>query len=349
MHKIFLKKLLILTVFLLILCGCQKNDVLDNSLNGLQPYEKSFFAMDTVIRITVYAQDEANAEALLQKAEAEFNRISDLCNANTENMLRPEASDVWRVNNAEGKACPVSEEIFNLLEKALKLSDAAGNSFDAAMGSLINLWDIKNGGYLPKESEIKELLAKSGNEKIVLDRGALTVQLKDGAQLDLGGIAKGYATDCAAEILRSGGIEHALIDAGGNILAIGSKPDGKPWQVGIRNPENPESMVGVLALADCAAVTSAVDQRYFMADGVRYHHILDPKTGYPANTCLSLTVIYENSTEADLLSTALFVLGEQGIAEVMADIPSVELVLIGNDSAIMATAGAEQILTLLAE
>ncbi|MBQ9992248.1 MAG: FAD:protein FMN transferase [Firmicutes bacterium] len=349
MQKIFVKNLFFFLIFLMLFSGCQKNELTANSVNGYQAYETSFFAMDTVIRITAYAQDEGLAVSLLQQAEQEFNRVSDLCNAHTENMLRPEASDVWRVNNAGGEPCKVSEELFTLLENALLLSAAAENSFDAAMGSLINLWDIKNGGYLPTSEEISSLLASCGNEKIVLNREALTVQLKESAQLDLGGIAKGYATDCAAAVLREGGIEHALIDAGGNIFAIGAKPDGNPWQVGIRNPENPESVVGVLALSNCAAVTSAVDQRYFVADGVRYHHILDPETGYPADSCLSLTVLCDNSTEADLLSTALFVLGEEGIAEVMVDIPPVDIVIIENDSEIIATKGAEQILTLLEE
>ena len=157
--------------------------------------------------------------------------------------------------------------------------------------------------------------------------------------MDLGGCAKGYATDEAFEALREAGIRHAIINAGGNVYALGTKPDGSPWRVGVQDPRNPQGIIAVLAVSDRAVVSSGDYQRFFEQDGNRYHHILDPATGKPAGQVMQTTVVADSAIDADILSTTLFVLGTQKGLDFVKGLPATEAVFVGLDKQINYTEG----------
>jgi thiamine biosynthesis lipoprotein len=172
---------------------------------------------------------------------------------------------------------------------------------------------------VPAAEEIEAVLPLLRAEKISFTPETRRVMLMEaGMSLDLGGVAKGYATDLAAEALRARGIRHALINAGGNVYALGSKPDGTPWRVGIRDPRRAGEIIGVVEAVDEAVVSSGDYERYFEADGARYHHIFDPRTGYPARAARQSTVIAPRSLDADILSTVTFILGREKSVSLMA-------------------------------
>jgi len=290
----------------------------------LKPYKIQFYAMDTIINITVYSRYEANAYRVLAEAEAEFIRVANLTNRFGEQLPDPNVSDVYRLNNSGGKPVGVSEEIIMLIEQAFAMTERSQGAFDITVGAAMDLWNFDGGGSVPTDAALKSTLEKVGMDKITVNKADGTVTVPTGTVLDLGAVAKGYATDCAKDIIKAAGIKHALIDAGGNIYAIGTRPDSNPWRVGIRNPRNASETILILSITDCSAVTSSDDQRFFIADNKRYHHILDPHTGYPsASGALSVTIIAESSLMADMLSTAGFVLGSEAFAENFPDIKSV--------------------------
>ncbi len=271
----------------------------------------SEFLMDTYVSIRAYG---ASAEEAVDAAFAEMRRIEALTS-----RFVPD-SDVSRLNRAAGgDAVAVSEETYALLEKARTCSEASGGAFDVTIGPVVDAWGFGGGDPRVPDRDTLRVAASLVNWRALeLDPAARTARLAvRGMSVDLGGIAKGYAADRAGAVLRAHGVEHALIDAGGNIVAVGARPDGTPWRVGVRDPrgESPTDTIGpVIEAVDEAVVTSGDYERFFVQDGVRYHHIFDPATGAPARRAQSATVIAKDSCDADMLSTAVFVLGpERGI------------------------------------
>ena len=292
----------------------------------LKPYKTQFYAMDTIINITVYSGYEANAHRVLAAAEAEFMRIANLTNRFGEQLPDPTVSEIYRINNSGGNPVRVSQEMIMLIEQAFGVVEQSRGAFDITVGAAMDLWNFGGGGSIPAETALTAALGKVGMDKVTVNREESTVTVPIGFVLDLGAVAKGYATDCAKDVIKAAGIKHALVDAGGNIYAIGTKPDGNPWRIGIRNPRNAAENILILSLSDCAAVTSSDDQRFFIADGNRYHHILDPHTGKPsASGAISVTIVAESSLMADMLSTAGFVLGAEEFAKAFPDAKSVIL------------------------
>lgn len=336
--------------FLIILCSLLSacSTMPDNGQKAApQMYSSQFYAMDTVIDLYVYAESEQLADTALHVGEQEFLRVERLLTAHEEDLLDSSYSEVLFVNAAQGAKTAVGEELFDLIRRSLSIAEVSEGAFDVAMGELIDLWNIKGGGYLPTGDELQNALAKCGNAKLSIDEAEQSIALADGVRLDLGGVAKGYAVDCAAAVMKDCGISSALINAGGNVLAIGVKPDGSAWQVGVRKPDGSGEVLGIISLIDKAAVTSAVDQRFFIAaDGKKYHHILDPHSGYPADKCLSVTIVCASSTTADLLSTAVFVLGEQGAARCWEALPSFDMLMLDNSWELVVSVGMQDILTL---
>jgi thiamine biosynthesis lipoprotein len=269
-------------------------------------YVDSQFMMDTYVSIRAFGEA---AESAVAAAFEEMRRVEALMS-----RFIP-TSDVSRVNQAAGaEPVQVSEEAFMLIERALEWSEASGGAFDVTIGPVVDAWGF--GGddpRVPDPDALAKAVALVSFRAIELDPVRKTVRLATpGMCLDLGGIAKGYAADRAAAVLRERGVKHALIDAGGNIVAVGSRPDGTPWHIGIRDPRgsSPTDTIGpVVEVSDAAVVTSGDYERFFIAEGQRYHHIFDPKTGMPANLAESVTIVAPNSLDADALSTAVFVLG----------------------------------------
>jgi thiamine biosynthesis lipoprotein len=283
--------------------GCGKTE--------LQAYNGQEFLLDTPIAMTVYATQAAEAEQALAAAFAEFSRIDRIATRYAKEDAA-EPSEVERMNAAAGEqAVPVSTDIAFMLQKAADYYALSEGTFRLAIGPLMDLWGFgTDHAHIAAAEDLAAILPLTAQEKIVFDPQAGTVFLQErGMSLDFGGIAKGYATDLAAEALRAHGIQHALIDAGGNIYALGAKPDGTPWRIGIRDPRQSGEILGVIEAVDQAVVSSGDYERFFIEDGVRYHHIMDPRDGKPARGAQQSTVIAPSSLDADILSTVTFILG----------------------------------------
>lgn len=283
---------LLLSALLLFCCtGCQREESASLEL----------FAMDTYM--TLSARGEGAQDALTAVSR-EINRLEQLLS-----RTLPD-SDVSRLN-LQGSA-QLNTDTAALLQQAVALSRQTEGAFDVTVAPLVSAWAITSDTpRVPSPQEIAQLLPLVGSDHITVTGS--TAQLDEHCAIDLGGIGKGYASDRAAQLLKEHGIEHAAISLGGNVYVAGTRPDGTPWQVGLQDPANTGSIALRLTLSDRFAVTSGGYQRYFTAeDGTVYQHILDPKTGYPAQSdLLSVTIVSRSGTAADAYSTALYVMGQQ--------------------------------------
>jgi thiamine biosynthesis lipoprotein len=307
-----------------------------SSCSRRTPEQTEFFAMDTICDITVYGTGGA---AALADAEACVNRLDDLLSINS-----PEG-DISQINIKGGGK--VSSETAKIIGTALEVYKETSGAFDISLLEVTRAWGFTNGGYIvPDEGLLQEILQSTGSDKLHID-GAGTVTFDTGkVQIDLGGIAKGYVSDAVAELLRSKGIKSALISLGGNVCALGTKPGGGQWKIAIADPFGVEAYACIVSVADKSVITSGDYQRYFEADGVRYHHILDPKTGYPADSGLvSVTVIGDRGIICDALSTAFFVMGRENTLDYWREhrADGLDLVLIESDGSITITAGIAEV------
>ncbi|SFP18386.1 thiamine biosynthesis lipoprotein [Oscillibacter sp. PC13] len=323
-----------LTVLLLMgsLTGC----------GGSKQVEAQVFAMDTVMFLTACNGD---GEAALQNAEAELYRLESMLSRTREN------SQVTLLNQAsedfgKGQTVEVGDEVCGLIEQARTFSRVAGGALDITLAPVSSAWGFTKNAYrVPESGELEVLLTHVGMEHVHTDAAAGTAWLDEGTQVDLGGIAKGYASDRVAAIYRQFGVTSGTVSLGGNVWACGTRPDGKPWVVGIQDPnrtEEADAYVGKLHLSDAFAVTSGGYQRYFEEGGVTYHHILNPATGYPAESGLtSVTVVAaESGTMCDAFSTALFVMGEERALDFWrSGAYDFDLVLVTDDGRVLVTDG----------
>lgn len=304
--------------------------------------EETEFALGTVCSVTLYNRGSRKVY------DAVFSRVREI-----ENLMSITVSgtDVDRINQNAGVApVRVRPEVLGVVETALYYAELSGGGFDPTIGPLVRLWDIgAEEPRLPGSEAVLEGLGLIGWRDVAVDPKAETVLLRrPGMALDLGAIAKGYAADEGARIIREARIPGGIIDFGGNIVAIGEKPGGKPWRIGVQNPAEPRgTYIGVLEVRNKSVVTSGVYERYMEIAGKRYHHILSTETGYPADSgLLSVTIIADTSTDADALSTAVFVLGYEKGAALIESLDATEAVFILKDGSIRLTAGAAALFTL---
>ena len=274
--------------------------------------------------------------------DSAFQRVREIENRMSVNIETSEVSEINR--NAGIKPVPVSDETFRVISEGLRFSTLSKGAFDIAVGRLVSLWGIgTDHARLPNLAEIKEALSFIDYRKVELSEGNRTVFVKEkGIALDLGAIAKGWAADEAARVLRERGVKHAIIDFGGNILVIGSHPEGRPWRIGIQNPETTRgSYLAIVPGTDLSVVTSGTYERFFTGpDGVKYHHLLDTKTGYPIRNGLdSVTVIAKQSIQADGLSTTLFALGREEGLKLAESLSGVEAIFVTEDRKVYLTSG----------
>lgn len=274
-------------------------------------------------RISVEFWYEGDTSAAKKCGNAVFNEMHRIDAA-----LSPYKTDseLARVNReASSRAVKISRELYSLLEKSLIMSKISHGSFDITFASIGFKYDYRN-HKKPSEKVISSLLSAINYRNIILDGETGTVHFTNkNVKIDLGGIAKGYAVDNGISILKACGISHALVTAGGDSRVIGDRK-GRPWMIGIKQPRKAEGVVTVLPLVDSAFSTSGDYERYFIKDGVRYHHIINPKSGKSAKTAMSVTIIGKDAATTDALSTTIFVMGvEKGLAliEKMADIEAV--------------------------
>jgi len=333
-HELVLRKRTLVRFFLiflfLTLTGCEQT----------QP-SRSEFALGTVCTITLYEQGDKTVYNNI------FSRIREIENLMSVNIP---SSDISRINAAAGiEPVQVQKETFNVIERALYFARLSGGAFDPTIGPIVSLWNINGDNpQVPSREKIDASLPLVNWRNIELDAEKRGVYLtRRGMTLDLGAIAKGYAADEAAVIIKNAGISRALIDLGGNILIIGEKPDKKPWSVGIQNPlDNRGSVIGVLHTAEKTIVTSGVYERFFKENDRRYHHLFDPSQGYPAQTgLLSVTLVTGVSMDADALSTAIFVLGYAKGLSLLKTLPDTEAIFVFEDKSVRTTSGINFTLT----
>ncbi|MCD8501816.1 MAG: FAD:protein FMN transferase [Bacillaceae bacterium] len=255
-------------------------------------------------------------------------------------------SEIDEVNiNAGIQPVTVSEEVFNLVELALHHSQLSEGVFDITIGSLASIWDFSSSSsYKPSQAEIDAVLPLIGYEDVELNREDLTIFLREkGMKIDLGGIAKGYIVDRAAQFLVENGVEAAVVDLGGDIFVIGHNVNGNPWNIGVQNPFlGRGQIVGMVKAVNQSIVTSGVYERNFEENGVEYHHLLSPFDGYPfMNDLAGVSIVSETSAEGDALSTAAFGMGLERGLEFIEAYEGAEAIFIGYDKKVYITSGLE--------
>ena len=275
-------------------------------------YSKTDFAMDTVVSETLYTTGEdITADVITALKDVENNWIS----------WTEEGSQIYEINQNAGSTTTVSDETAGYLKQVLDLSEASGGAMDPTMGKVIRLWDIDGENpHVPAEDDLKSLLADVGYDKVILNGNDVT--MPEGVTLDLGAAGKGIGCDAAKKILDADkDVSGMILNLGGSsVMSYGSKPDGSAWQVAVTDPRDTEGdYLGVVTLNGTEFLSTSGDyEKYFIEDGIRYHHILDPSTGYPARSGLtSVTVVCDDGLDADGLSTACFVLGKDKAEELL--------------------------------
>ncbi len=310
----------ILAALMLLLSGCSMSKKQEN-----QTYTDTLF--DTVIKVQIL--DSVDSEVLegckelCQKYDTMFsNRIED--------------SEISRINNAKCNPVEVSDETLTLIKTGIYYSELSDGAFDITISPVSMLWDFKSESpSVPSQETIEEAVSHVDYHNIVIEGN--TVQLTDPqAGIDVGALAKGYIADRLKEYLQEEGVEHALINLGGNVLAMGTKTDGSDYNIGIQKPfDETGEPVTAVKIADESVVTSGIYQRYFEQDNILYHHILDPRTGYPCeNNLYSVSIITDSSLTADALSTTCFLLGYEKGMELINQLDDVDAVFITDDETI---------------
>ena len=289
------------------------------------------FYLDTVVTLTAYVEDDQP----LKDALEECGRYEALLSRTIE------GSDVWNINHAEGKPVTVSDDTLEILECARQVSTLSGGLFDVTIAPASTLWDFTSGAaVLPDADVIAEAAWRVDISKMTIEGNRVT--LPAGMMIDLGGIAKGYIADAVKGYLEDRGVKSGILSFGGNIVAIGKKPDGKPWKVGIQDIDRPTGEYMLVARNfGGSTVTSGIYERGFDLDGVRYHHILDPNTGWPVqNELASVTIFSESSMWGDALATAAFALGTEKGLELIESLDGVEALFIARDRTAVYSSGA---------
>jgi len=277
------------------------------------PLEDVRMMMDTVVRIKVYEGPDSPAgiAAVMDSAFLLMGRLEEKISAYTD------SSETALINrHAVHRAVTVSQELVELVEEGRKLSELTGGAFDISIGALLELWGFSSGRpQLPDPAAIEAVLPLVDFRRIDLDENRITLG-KAGMRIDLGAIAKGYIVDRAVRFLKRRGVTAGLVEAGGDLRLFGKPPHRDLWRIGIRHPRNESgALFGILDIEAGSVTTSGDYERTFTQNGKRYHHLLDPATGYPANGCISVTVIAESAMLADAWATGVFILGpEKGMA-----------------------------------
>jgi len=282
--------------------------------------------MGTLVTISVVSDRKDRAMAAIDRA---FQVMQDIEN---QASRRIPTSLTSKINQAAGKGdVPVPPDFLGMIKKALEFSKLTQGAFDITIGSITDLYHFEDGqGTLPDPEAIRQRLPLVGYRNIHLDEVHQAVGLtRPGAMIDLGGIAKGFAVNQAVASLQKDGISGGIVNAGGDIRLFGYKPGHKLWNIGIQHPRQTDKIIASLEITDKSVVTSGDYERFFIRNNIRYHHILDPKTGQPARGCQSVTIVSETATDA--MSTGIFVLGpEKGLA-LIESLPGIEGLIIDRE------------------
>lgn len=306
---------------------------------------RTVFALGTVCSIQLFTEKpQAEADAVLQTCTRRLEELERHLSANAE------ISTLIDINKASGvSAVNVPADIYPLFERAMFFAEKTDGAFNPVIGGIVKLWNIGfENARKPEDRDIRDALFRTGYKDVQLTGTAVFLK-KAGMKLDLGAIAKGFAADELTRIVRQAGIAHAVIDIGGTISAVGKRPDGKRWNIGIRDPRVQQGQPIISAPIESRSIsTSGSYERYFEQGGVRYHHIIDPATGYPVrNNMIAVSVFSNSATDADALSTACFVLGYEKAVKLLAKIPGAEALFIFDDNSVRTTGSLEKNIMIL--
>mgnify|MGYP004601463111 FL=1 len=317
MKKYFISAMLSALLFL---TGCSAE-------SSPEPVQGTFFAMDTMMDFTIYGES-----GLIDQSESLIASLESLVSVTDEH------SDIYAIDHTGSGS--LSGNAAELMEQALELCRRTGGALDISVYPIVRAWGFTTGSYqVPDEETIQSLLPLVDYTQIQYDAATGVVTLPEGMEIDLGSVAKGYAGQLAAQMLREHGVQSALLNLGGNVQTVGAKPDGSPWQIGIKDPQGEDAMM-VLSVEDQAVVTSGGYERYFEQDGQTYWHIMDPSTGHPADSGLiSVTIVGDEGVVCDGLSTALFVMGLEKAADLWAQSGDFEAVFVTTSGEVYITEG----------
>ncbi len=306
--------------------------ILSSACAPREPYTKETFVMGTKAWVTIAGMSDRDADRAAQAAFREMYRIESVMST-----WRP-SSEISRLNaDSSGAPFAASSELYSLIDSSLFYSRATMGAFDVTVRPLVRLWGFQGGeAKLPPDSEIARAMSLVGSGKVALDPSRSTIALPRGMQIDLAGVAKGYAVDRCVAVLAGLGVRNALVNIGGNIYAMGAHPGKAGWSVGVRDPNGGLETVGTLVLRDEAVATSGNYENFVEIEGTRYGHIIDPRTGWPVSHVLSVTVVAPTGLASDALSTGLFVLGPGDAPAVVERLPGVAaLFALANDRGIV--------------
>ena len=332
LHCKTLNKLILLMTVLVFLVGCSSNT------HTVEPISITTLQFGTVIQLTVFNSKDQEA---LEVARKHMKTLEDQLSTSIAK------SDVSVFNNAPaGEVVQLGKYAQAVVERGLYYSELSDGDFDITIEPVVHLWGIgSEDAGIPNEEDLASALSLVGYKNLVYDSEKGTLMKKvDGVKIDLGAIAKGYAADEAARILKENGVSSALINLGGNVLALGDKA-GSPWKVGIQDPlQNQGAMVGIVEVADTSVITSGVYERFFEQDGERYHHILSTQDGYPINNeILGISIISKNAMDGDALSTVVYTKGLEAGMDFIESLEGVEAIFVTRDSKIYVSTGAEKV------
>jgi len=293
--------------------------------------------MGTNIELTASESDRARVDEGFDAALREISGIEDMMSE------WKEGSPISRINREAGQEpVPVPDELYHVIEAAQKISELSGGAFDISWAAMRGVWKFSKGEEkVPTPDEIRAKRTSIDYRNIQLDDSKKTVFLKKkGMAIGLGGIAKGYAVDKAMEVLIRHGIANAIVKAGGDMRVQGTE-EGQPWAIGIQDPRNREKLIARLPLSNISISTSGDYEHFFVKDGTLYHHIIDPKTGYPARGCRSVTILAPDTLTSDPLATAVFVLGPEKGMKLIESLPGIQAIIVDAQGKVRYSSGIE--------
>jgi len=318
---------------LLIISGCVLAALLWWHGQRSQTVQRSRMIMGTLVEISVTGRNGLELHRLVEKAFAEMERLEQQLSSQ---ITTSEVARLGEVSDLE-----VSKETREVVEIGLEVARRSHGAFDMTLGRLVKLWDITGPQpRVPAAEAIEATLAGVGPDALQVT-GTRIAKNQPELQLELGGIAKGYAVEAAAEVLRSAEIDFGAVNAGGDMALVG-RPPQRDWRIGIRHPRQSQELLATLVIPAGAVVTSGDYERYFEFEGNRYHHLFDPRTGYPARGCQSVTVWADDATHADALATAAFVLGSEQGLQLLEEWPGAEGLLVSAQGEVRFTSGLRE-------
>ena len=305
--------------------------------------QRQVFAMDTIMTLTAYGK---RAENGLNAAQSVIQSMNDALDPDLETSI------TYTINHADGANVSISGQVAKMLSTAQTVYKQSGGALDLTIYPVIQRWGFDSGRYyVPTDEELWADLIRKGFDQMVLtsfpSSGSYAVSFPMGTAISFASVAKGCAAENAISAMRNAGVTSGIVSLGGNVQTLGQKPDGSNWAIAVQDPNNPASYVGVLSIGESAVVTSGTYQRYFTQDGKTYHHLINPETGRPINNTLkSATIVCEDGTLADCLSTAMFVLGQSKAINYWRVYGGFDMILINNDNEVVCTKGLIEKFTL---